>query len=154
MLHWDGSSWSEVPSPGGGQSIVALGPDDVWSADTWTTGSAIAHFDGEQWSVVETVAGPNHSTLLDMAKAGECDLWAVGRQPGGGNFLPLIQRMTPSPLEGDLDGDGSVGFNDLLILLASWGACPSPPDPCVADINDDGSVGFGDLLVLLAAWSS
>jgi hypothetical protein len=24
----------------------------------------------------------------------------------------------------DLDGNGAVGFNDLTILLAAWGACP------------------------------
>ena len=52
----------------------------------------------------------------------------------------------------DLNGDGSVGILDLLILLGSWGPCPDPPNPCPADLNGDGSVGILDLLMLLANW--
>lgn len=49
---------------------------------------------------------------------------------------------------GDLDGDGSVGIADLLILLGDWGACPG----CQADLDGDGAVGITDLLQLLANW--
>ena len=56
-------------------------------------------------------------------------------------------------LPADLDDDGSVGFTDLLILLASWGDCPDPPAECPADLDGSGGVGFGDLLILLASWS-
>ncbi len=52
----------------------------------------------------------------------------------------------------DLNGDGSVGILDLLILLGSWGPCPDPPDACPADLNGDGNVGILDLLILLANW--
>ena len=52
---------------------------------------------------------------------------------------------------GDLDGDGTVGVSDLLILLADWGPCP-PKGDCPADLNSDGSVGVADLLILLANW--
>ncbi|MFK7960251.1 MAG: right-handed parallel beta-helix repeat-containing protein [Phycisphaerales bacterium] len=48
----------------------------------------------------------------------------------------------------DLDGDGSIGFSDLLNLLAAWGIC----NDCPADIDCDGEVAFGDLLALLAAF--
>ena len=52
----------------------------------------------------------------------------------------------------DLDGDGTVGVADLLLLLAAWG----PYEPCPPfepeDIDQDCDVGFSDLLVLLAAW--
>jgi hypothetical protein len=51
---------------------------------------------------------------------------------------------------GDLDGDGVIGFNDLLLVLAGWGACPGPC--CVADVNGDGAVDFADLLLVLAGW--
>ncbi len=53
---------------------------------------------------------------------------------------------------GDLDGDGTVGILDLLILLNSWGPCPDPPQGCPADLDGDGSVGILDLLTLLANW--
>ena len=54
-------------------------------------------------------------------------------------------------IPGDLDGDGSVGVNDLLILLASWGPCPDCKD-CPADLDGSCSVGVADLLILLANW--
>ncbi len=47
---------------------------------------------------------------------------------------------------GDLDGDGVVGVDDLLILLSQWGACSG----CSADFDGDGQVGVDDLLLLLA----
>ena len=52
---------------------------------------------------------------------------------------------------GDLDGDGTVGILDLLILLSSWGPCP-PCCDCPADLDADGNVGIFDLLTLLANW--
>ena len=52
---------------------------------------------------------------------------------------------------GDLDGDGSVGAADLLILLVSWGPC-ADCDDCIADIDGDCSVGASDLLILLVNW--
>jgi len=49
----------------------------------------------------------------------------------------------------DVDGDGAVGFTDLVTLLAGWGPCPPP---CAADLNGDGNVGFTDLLTMLSLW--
>jgi hypothetical protein len=48
----------------------------------------------------------------------------------------------------DVNGDGSVGFYDLSLMLAYWGACGSSP----YDLDESGSVGFNDLSLLLAAW--
>ncbi|MEE9294429.1 MAG: VCBS repeat-containing protein [Phycisphaerae bacterium] len=54
---------------------------------------------------------------------------------------------------GDLDGDGSVGVKDLLMLLGAWGPCPKPCVPyCPADLNRDCTVGVKDLLILLGNW--
>ena len=51
----------------------------------------------------------------------------------------------------DLNGDGIIGFADIVQLLAAWGDCPGPGS-CEADVNGDGSVGFADLLEILAAY--
>ena len=53
---------------------------------------------------------------------------------------------------GDLDGDGTVGVKDLLILLGDWGPCDDCTD-CPADLDGDCIVGVKDLLVLLGNWS-
>ena len=55
------------------------------------------------------------------------------------------------PNVGDIDGDGSVGVADLLILLANWGPCLDCSD-CPADLDGNCSVGVSDLLILLANW--
>ena len=49
---------------------------------------------------------------------------------------------------GDVDGDGEVGINDFLDLLAAWG--PNPGHP--ADLDGDDAVGISDFLQLLANW--
>ena len=58
-----------------------------------------------------------------------------------GSFCPVA----------DLNGDCSVGIEDLLQLLAAWGSCP-PAGPCPGDLDADGAVGILDFLLLLAEW--
>jgi Ca2+-binding EF-hand superfamily protein len=60
----------------------------------------------------------------------------------------LSQCSAPPPFPPDVDGDGEVGFGDLLEILSSWGPCP-PERP--QDVNGDGSVGFQDLLDVLSS---
>ena len=59
-------------------------------------------------------------------------------------------NLTPVVL-GDIDGDGTVGILDMLILLGDWGPCPQA-GACVSDLDTDGAVGIGDLLTLLGNW--
>ncbi|MCZ6837360.1 MAG: hypothetical protein O7G85_16415 [Planctomycetota bacterium] len=51
----------------------------------------------------------------------------------------------------DTDSSGAVDVEDLLDLLAKWGACPAP---CPEDNDGNGVVDVEDLLVLLAAWGA
>ncbi len=48
----------------------------------------------------------------------------------------------------DVTGDGIVGINDFLALLAAWGTDPGGPP----DFDGDGNVGVTDFLELLANW--
>ena len=52
---------------------------------------------------------------------------------------------------GDIDGNGSVGIVDFLMLLGTWGACIE--DCCLADLDLDGEVGATDFQMLLENWS-
>ncbi len=54
---------------------------------------------------------------------------------------------------GDIDGDGIVGIDDFLALLAAWGPCPGSPQGCPADLDNDGFVRITDFLLLLANWT-
>ncbi len=62
-----------------------------------------------------------------------------------------IPDCTPAALPSDLNGDGIVGIEDFLALLAAWGSC-SDCGNCPADFDGDCSVGILDLLILLGNW--
>jgi choice-of-anchor B domain-containing protein len=62
-------------------------------------------------------------------------------------------KDTLCSIPGDVDGDGTVGINDFLQLLAEWGPCPGPcPPSCAADFDGDCTVGVNDFLIMLANW--
>ena len=47
-----------------------------------------------------------------------------------------------------MNGDGIVGVDDLLGIIASWGACGA----CDADVDGSGEVDVDDLLAVLSRW--
>ena len=49
----------------------------------------------------------------------------------------------------DFNNSGVVSFEDLLVLISTWGACT--PE-CPTDLDCDGEVGMSDILELLNAW--
>jgi hypothetical protein len=49
---------------------------------------------------------------------------------------------------GDVTGDGHVGVDDLLAVIADWGCL----GPCTGDATGDGTVGVDDLLLVIANW--
>ena len=52
-------------------------------------------------------------------------------------------------LQGDVNGDGVVGVNDILAVISAWGEC----DGCSEDLNNDGYVNVNDLLEVIGHWS-
>lgn len=57
----------------------------------------------------------------------------------------------PDLVPGDTDEDGSVNFNDIVTVLANWGACLTPC--CPGDVDGSGAVDFNDLVIILGNWS-
>ncbi len=109
-------------------------------------------------------AGTNHPVLgLDLSCTSDLDgnqrfVDDPDSRDTGFGDPPIIDmgayEFASTPLvSGDLDGDGTVGIQDFLILLADWGPCPAQPDSCPADLDCDGEVGIVDFLALLANWS-
>ncbi len=56
-------------------------------------------------------------------------------------------------LDGDLNGDGFVGIDDLNIVLGNWNQTVPPGDPA-ADPSGDGFVGIDDLNTVLGNWNA
>jgi hypothetical protein len=65
-------------------------------------------------------------------------------------YLAVADRPAPPEAVGDIDGDGVVGVNDFLLLLAAWGPCVD--ECCLADLDRDGTVAVNDFLLLLGNW--
>ncbi|MEE9131889.1 MAG: FG-GAP-like repeat-containing protein, partial [Phycisphaerales bacterium] len=72
----------------------------------------------------------------DLNGDGALDLAAPNFE--GDSVSVLLNRCADIP--GDLNGDGTVGAADLLILLVNWGRC-ADCDDCNADIDGDCTVG-------------
>jgi hypothetical protein len=93
--------------------------------------------------------GVTHIVQEAEVDGGTLTVGVVGGFFGASGFLNGVQlrRLTPA----DLDDDGIVGIEDLLMLIGAWGPCKAPPD-CPADLDGDEAVGIHDLLVLLGEW--
>jgi len=63
----------------------------------------------------------------------------------------ILMNLDDDPCNADLDGNGSVGIGDLLIIFWAWisGDADSP-----ADLNHDGIISVLDLLIFLAAYGT
>ena len=104
---------------------------------------------------------------LDAAHVGMPLEFRLGRREGGSEIdaiifhhnggLTTIQLdailASATTIDGDLDGDGFVGINDLNIVLANWNQNVPPGDP-LADPSGDGFVGIDDLNFVLGNWNA
>jgi hypothetical protein len=94
--HYDGSTWSVVPSPspGGRQNILfgvsAISDSDVWAVGAQQDASGVRHalaehWNGSAWSVVNTVdAGPNGNQLYAVKALASNNVYATGQKAGSG----------------------------------------------------------------------
>ncbi|MCH7797135.1 MAG: hypothetical protein IID28_01655 [Planctomycetes bacterium] len=76
----------------------------------------------------------------------DCEILSGDVNDLNGNGIP-----DTCDVPGDLDGDGTVGITDFLLLLGAWGPC-GECGACLADIDGDCQVGINDMLILLGAW--
>src|SRR5207249_3566210 len=120
--HWDGTSWSIVPSPSPASAnnalnaVVALSANNVWAvgyynADGYHGQTLVEHWDGSAWSVVPSPNVGSSSTtnaLWGVAAVSGSDIWAVGLYITSTNYyLTLVEHwdgvnwtIVPSPSPG------------------------------------------------------
>lgn len=99
--------------------------------------SRVSQFIGDY--VGMSVAGNRVTPVYLDTTAGDSDIYAS-----------VIKFAAVS----DLNNDGTVGTEDLLILLSNWGYCDDCVElgDCLGDISGDCEVGTIDLLMLLSEW--
>ena len=62
-----------------------------------------------------------------------------------------VGSTTPTPIPGDINGDGKVDALDLSVVLSNWGKTGATP--AQGDLNGDGTVDALDLSIVLTNWS-
>jgi hypothetical protein len=99
ILHWNGKTWSQVPSPGGAgfslHAVTATSSSNAWAVGTTGDQSAslgfILHWNGTAWTRAPS-PNPGHSDeLYGVAATGTGNAWAVGTEyisPGIGPLSP------------------------------------------------------------------
>jgi hypothetical protein len=131
-MHWNGSSWSIVPSPNFGppqwgtlQDVTAVASNDVWAVGH-SFGDppfpAIMHWDGIQWSIVPAPTGTSESCFLyGIDAVNSSDIWAVGycENTGTPRFQTLVLHwdgtqwsLVPSPSP----GEGLTNLSDVEVV--------------------------------------
>ena len=101
--HWNGSSWSVVPTADPGTNdnllygVVAVSPDDAWAVGQQLNNSGpdqalVEHWNGTSWSAVPTPVEHQGTTMLNAVAAQGQDVYAVGQvdSPAGGG-RPLVE---------------------------------------------------------------
>ena len=121
IYHWDGSTWTRVPSPDPDGSfnylygVTAISTNDAWAVGVTETtdghsASLTMHWDGSNWTVVSSPDPTGDAGLQEVSAASTNDVWAVGTKStctGGGHCETLAMHW-----------DGS-----------SWTVIPTPYSP-------------------------
>ena len=92
--------------------------------------------------------------VSDIESTSICD---NGAEPIVGEWNDLgdnvVSVSCDSPCTGDIDADGFVNKDDVVILIEDFGPC-NIEDSCFADLNEDGQVSIDDLLLIFRYWGT
>ncbi|MHC4219037.1 MAG: S8 family serine peptidase [Planctomycetota bacterium] len=144
-----------------GPELDMSGPgDDVWSLKNSTqyqfldgTSMATPHVSGVVclMKAIDSDLTPDEIKLILQNTSVDIGDPGFDNETGFGRVDAYAALVETQALLADLDGDGVIGINDFLLLLAVWGPCKTGPG-CQGDIDLDGTVGIIDFLYMLANW--
>ena len=125
--------WSVKFSPDGSTLAASIySTVHLWDVGTETLSSALKGHAG----YVESISfSPDGSTLASGSRDGTVLLWEIG---------------VPKQLKEDINGDGVVNIQDLVLVAAQFGQTGENK----ADVNEDGVVNIQDLVLVAAAFSN
>jgi hypothetical protein len=163
LLHWNGTTWSDVTIPGSTGSFNHVGgssKNDVWLAGSTANGARKTwHWNGTSWTSVST----GTYDIADIAAIGPKNVWAVGNADEGSDVgqalhwngtawktvaMPFVARKVQAVSANDI---WAVGENSQQPLAAhwdgtSWKSAPLPTVP-IPD-GESGFAYFNDLVAI------
>ena len=128
VLHWNGTTWSIVPSPNVGSEtnrlfgVTAAGPTDLWAVgEYYVSGQSrtlAMRWDGSTWTVSPTPSKvPGTNRLLEAAVAANGQVWAVGYyEDARAHSFPISLRWdgaTWTLFKGTLTAGSTGSFRDV-----------------------------------------
>ena len=161
----DGGSWTQeklLPPDVGGEFgySVSLNGDDLFVGAVYHAGPGFATgavyrfklLDGLwDWKGKWLPLPGTDDCFYGATISADGDRVALGapREDTAGTWSGAVYvRPASSGCSGDIDGDVTVGVNDLLAIVDAWGPCTGCPE----DIDGNGIVGADDLLEVIGAW--
>ncbi|MCH2146785.1 MAG: right-handed parallel beta-helix repeat-containing protein [Phycisphaerales bacterium] len=145
----DGDTDFIVTAPESDDPLVLLRNDGV-------AGLLPPGLTGRTWSK-QTMASDNPP--MNIASGGlngkdEDDDWVAGAGnqnsalTGDSGYSLEQTNLIAPPCHTDMNGDGTINVDDLLLVIGAWGNC----NGCQEDLNNDGFVNVDDLLIIIGEW--
>ncbi len=140
--HWDGTTWSIIPSPSpieysGFSGVAAISATDIWAVGSGRepnygnegVGLLIEHWNGSQWSVVPSPT--SIGTLNSVTAISTNNVWAVGMTGSGpsasliehwdGTQWSIVQHPDPPERRVELRGVAAVSATNIW-AVGSYGS--------------------------------
>jgi hypothetical protein len=138
--HWNGATWSRVPSPSPDhtasslnvlRSVTAAGADDAWAGGVACGTSAcrdlLLHWNGVRWS--RAPFAPVNQEITGLAAVSAGNAWATGQESPAARQRAVIDhwngtRWSPQPTSsawGTLDGVAALSRRDVWAVGSQCG---------------------------------
>jgi hypothetical protein len=130
--HWNGSSWSVVPSPNPGATgdhlfgVAQAGPGNVWAVGqrdgTHSDGPLVEHWNGAHWTVVAVPTAGLTGGLLQAVAVEGGEVWAAGQSDDATHQArPLVEHLEHGVWTANLLGNVGSGFSNVTGVAISQG---------------------------------
>jgi hypothetical protein len=143
IKHWDGSSWTRMPSPNPGglgdnilRAVSAVSPQDAWAVGFYSKGPSdrtlTVHWDGSSWRTIPSPSPggrKHHSYLTGVTAISARDAWAVGYFGERSRSIILhwdgvrwstVESPNPGTVSNELLGVSATSPTDAW-AVGSWG---------------------------------
>lgn len=171
LAHWDGASWTEVPTPVTAQaqtifkSITGSSSSDLWIGGEEPGGTLLLHYNGSSFTEAASLT-PDTARVHQLEYVNDTDIWAWCASDGAFRYDGVAWSAATIPAPVDTNSRGYFEFARVPGVSAMWAvgsyttaegsrallqryACDDGSGP---DLDGDGVVGPADLAALLASW--